>query len=165
MRGDRRGALDKAADRTGGGPERIFEIVSLNVSEAKGTPKRPVDFCVLVAGLGVEGDAHAAPGGRQVSFLAVEDIETAAANGLDVAPGVFAENVTTRGVDLVSLPIGTRIRIGEALLELSQIGKECHEGCAIKRSSGDCVMPRRGVFCRVLVGGRISREDICRYRV
>jgi MOSC domain-containing protein YiiM len=80
-----------------------------------------------------------------------------------VGPGAFAENITTEGVDLPYLPLGTRIEIGSAVLELSKIGKECHEGCAIRREAGDCVMPRRGVFARVVVGGRISLEDSCRY--
>ena len=147
------------------GGERSFELVSLNVSIAKGTPKLPVDSLNLVSGLGAEGDAPAAPGKRQVSLLAVEDIDAARAGGLDLVPGSFAENLTTRGVDLPSLPIGTRILIGEAELEVSQIGKECHEGCAIRRETGDCVMPRRGIFARVVVGGRIGREDRCRYRL
>jgi len=142
-----------------------FEIVSLNVSSAKGTAKRPVDAVVFVAEAGVEGDAHAGPGDRQVSLLAVEDIEAARASGIDVVPGSFAENVTTRGVDLPSLPIGARLSIGPALLEVSRIGKECHGGCEIRRKSGDCVMPRRGIFARVIVGGRVGLEDQCRYGV
>ena len=80
-----------------------------------------------------------------------------------MTPGAFAENITTEGVDLPSLPIGTRFEIGGAVLELSKIGKDCHEGCAIRRATGDCVMPRRGVFARVIKGGRISLEDSCRY--
>jgi len=164
MSGSGEGA-DAAADAAARAGELSFELVSLNVSEAKGTPKQPADFLVLVAEMGVLGDAHAAPGRRQVSLLAIEDIEEARAGGLDLVPGSFAENLTTRGVDLPSLPIGTRIHIGEATLEVSQIGKECHEGCAIRRATGDCVMPRRGIFARVVVGGRIRREDSCRYRL
>jgi MOSC domain-containing protein YiiM len=142
-----------------------FNLVSLNVSKAKGTRKDPVAGIVLVAGSGVEGDAHAGPGDRQVSLLAWEDIEAARASGLDLDPGSYAENITTRGVDLPSLPVGTRLEIGAAVLEVSKIGKECHEGCEIRRKTGDCVMPRRGIFARVVVGGRVSLEDQCSYRL
>jgi len=146
-------------------PERSFEIVSLNLSEAKGVAKKPVSFLDLLEDSGAAGDAHAGPGDRQISLLGAEDIEAFAAKGLPVKPGDFAENITTRGIDLPSLPLGTRIEIGCAVLEISKIGKECHAGCAIRRATGDCVMPRRGVFARVLVGGRIRREDSCRYRI
>ena len=142
-----------------------FELVSLNVSEAKGTAKRPVLEFVLVEGRGVRGDAHEGPGDRQVSLLAAEDIEAFRAKGFEAAPGDFAENLTTRGVDLASLPLGTRLSIGGALLEISRIGKECHSACSIRERTGDCIMPRRGVFARVLVGGRIGRESPCRYGV
>jgi MOSC domain-containing protein YiiM len=145
---------------SGGG---TFELVSLNVSKMKGTRKHPVPELVLVAGSGVEGDAHAGPGDRQVSLLAMEDIEEARAAGADLVPGSFAENLTTRGVDLPSLPIGTRLAIGGALLEVSKIGKECHRGCEIRALTGDCVMPRRGIFAKVIVGGRVRREDPCSY--
>jgi MOSC domain-containing protein YiiM len=144
--------------------EGAFELVSLNVSREKGTRKKPVSGIVLVADLGVEGDAHAGPGERQVSLLAWEDIELARASGADVVPGSYAENVTTRGIDLPSLPIGARLEIGAALLEVTRIGKDCHEGCEIRRTTGDCVMPRRGIFARVVAGGRVGLEDQCRYR-
>jgi MOSC domain-containing protein YiiM len=144
-------------------PAGAFRIVSLNLSVAKGTPKAPVGELELVADSGAAGDAHAGPGDRQLSFLGIEDIESFKARGFPVEPGSFAENVTTEGVDWPSLPLGTRIEIGSAVLELSRIGKECHEGCAIRAQAGDCVMPRRGVFARVVVGGRISLEDSCRY--
>jgi MOSC domain-containing protein YiiM len=143
-----------------------FELVSLNVSKRKGTRKEPVPELVLVAGSGVEGDAHAGPGDRQVSLLAMEDIDASRAAGpacAGLVPGSFAENLTTRGVDLPSLPIGTRLAIGGALLEVSRIGKECHEGCEIRALTGDCVMPRRGIFARVIVGGRVRLEDPCSY--
>jgi MOSC domain-containing protein YiiM len=155
--------------------EGEFEIVSLNVSPKTGTRKTPVESVVLAEGSGIDGDAHAGLlEKRQVSFLAAEEIEGASAQlagkcalagGLDhLAPGDFAENVTTRGVALHLLPLGTEISIGEALLEVSQIGKECHVGCEIRRLVGDCVMPRKGIFARVVRGGRISREDRCHYR-
>lgn len=155
--------------------EGDFEIVSLNVSRTTGTRKTHVDSVTLAAGTGIEGDAHAGLlEKRQVSFLAAEEIEGASAllagkcalaGGLDhLAPGDFAENVTTRGVALHLLPLGTEIRIGGALLEVSQIGKECHAACEIRRLVGDCVMPRKGIFARVVRGGRISREDRGHYR-
>ena len=155
--------------------EAEFEIVSLNVSPKTGTRKAPVESVTLVEGSGVEGDAHAGIlERRQVSFLAAEEIEGASAQlagncalagGLDrLSPGDFAENVTTRGVALHLLPLGTEISIGGALLEVSQIGKECHAACEIRRLVGDCVMPRKGIFARVIRGGRISREDRGHYR-
>jgi cyclic pyranopterin phosphate synthase len=144
--------------------EGTFELVSLNLSERRGTVKRPVGGLELVAGLGARGDAHAEAGNRQISLLAMEDIESTRADGLEVGPGDFAENLTTRGVDLPSLPIGARLEIGVAVLEVSQVGKDCHAGCEIRRKTGDCVMPRRGIFARVLVGGRIGLEDRCHYR-
>ena len=108
---------------------------------------------------GLEGDAHAGFAHRQVSLLAVESIAKMKARGLEVAPGDFAENITTSGIDLVSLPIGTRLRLGKALLEVSQIGKVCHSGCSIFEQVGDCIMPREGIFARVLSGGRVSAGD------
>jgi len=143
--------------------EGDFSIVSLNSSDRKGTVKTPVGFLDLVAGLGAAGDAHAGPGKRQLSLLGAEDIEAFRARGIEVGPGEFAENITTRGIDLPSLPLGTRIEIGNAILEISQIGKECHAGCAIRRLTGDCVMPRRGVFAYVVAGGRIGRADTGHY--
>jgi MOSC domain-containing protein YiiM len=128
-----------------------FQLLSINVSREVGVPKTPVERAVLRAGHGIEGDAHAGDWHRQVSLLADEDIET------------FAENLTTRGLDLSHLPVGSRLRIGRALLEITQIGKECHEGCAIRRQVGDCVMPRCGVFARVLEGGEIGRASRCHH--
>jgi MOSC domain-containing protein YiiM len=145
--------------------EGVFRIVSLNLSDRKGIAKSPVAGLDLVADRGAAGDAHEGPGERQISLLGIEDIEAFRARGFSVGPGAFAENITTEGVDLPYLPLGTRIEIGDAVLELSKIGKECHEGCAIRREAGDCVMPRRGVFARVVVGGRIGLEDSCRYRL
>ena len=142
---------------------RQFEIVSLNISEAKGEKKTPVDSMRLVADSGIEGDAHAGPGHRQVSLLAAEDIDAMRRRIDWVSPGDFAENITTRGVELPALPVGSQLRIGDALLEISQIGKECHHGCAIMQQTGDCVMPRRGVFARVLEGGEITNESTGSY--
>ena len=122
--------------------------------------KKPAGSGTLFEEIGLEGDGHAGFGHRQVSLLAVESIEKMRARGLDVGPGDFAENVTTSGVDLVSLPIGTRLRMGGTLLEVSQIGKVCHSRCAIFEQAGDCVMPREGIFARVLAGGDVRAGDL-----
>lgn len=151
-------------------------IVSINVSDRKRVPKKPVDEAELVAGMGLAGDAHAAPGDRQVSLLMMESIERARAaveerkregaadvESLDVAvlvPGVYAENLTTRGIDLSALAIGDEVRVGKGVrLRVSKIGKECHTQCAIYHLVGDCVMPREGIFCEVLEGGSIRKGD------
>ncbi len=131
-------------------------VVSVNVSPGKGERKKPVPSVTFREGHGIEGDGHAGPWHRQVSLLAEESIDTMVAKGLDVGPGDFAENVTTRGIELPSLPIGTRLRIGPALVEVTQIGKVCHDRCAIFYQAGDCVMPREGIFVRVLEGGRVA---------
>jgi MOSC domain-containing protein YiiM len=118
---------------------------------------------VLRENHGIEGDAHAGEWHRQVSLLAEEDIDTMRGRGIELGYGDFAENITTRGIDLGALPIGARLSLGPAVLEVTQIGKECHQGCAIFQAVGDCVMPRRGVFTRVVTGGEISRESRCHY--
>jgi hypothetical protein len=134
-------------------------VVSVNVAAAKGMRKKPRAEILLVAGHGVEGDGHAGPWHRQVSLLARESISTMRAKGLDVGPGDFAENVTTEGVAVAELPLGTRLRLGGCLVELTQIGKVCHDHCAIYRAAGDCVMPREGIFVRVLEGGPLRAGD------
>jgi MOSC domain-containing protein YiiM len=140
-----------------------FAILSINLSERTGTKKTPVLHALLREGHGMEGDAHAGDWHRQVSLLAEEDIDTMRGRGAELGFGDFAENLTTRGVDLASLPVGAHLYIGPAILQVTQIGKECHSGCAISRAVGDCVMPRRGVFARVLRGGEIDRDSRCRY--
>jgi MOSC domain-containing protein YiiM len=140
-----------------------FSVLSINISARTGTRKTPVDRAVLRAGHGIEGDAHAGDWHRQVSLLAEEDIECMRGRGIEIGFGDFAENITTRGIELASLPIGARVSIGPALLEITQIGKECHGGCAISRAVGDCVMPRRGVFARVIRGGEVDHESRCHY--
>ena len=144
---------------------KSFEILSLNISKEKGTTKSPVPHLVLIEDHGIKGDAHAGPGKRQVSLLADEDIDTMRVRLDSLAAGDFAENITTRGIDLASLPVGTRLYIGGAVLEISQIGKECHSGCAIREKIGDCVMPKRGVFARVVEGGEITDEDTGHYDI
>jgi MOSC domain-containing protein YiiM len=136
------------------------KIVSIAVSRKKGTVKTPVEEAFLSKNHGLEGDAHAGPWHRQVSFLAAESIESARQQGLEVGFGDFAENVATLGVDWKNLPIGTRVRLGsQAVIEITQIGKECHNRCAIYYKAGDCIMPREGVFGRVLEEGAIRCED------
>ncbi len=130
-------------------------VVAVCVSERKGERKKPVAQGVLRGGHGLEGDAHAGSWHRQVSLLAQESIEKMREAGLDVGPGDFAENLTTEGIELFTLPVGTRLRVGETLLEVTQIGKVCHDRCAIYYQAGDCVMPREGIFVRVLEGGTV----------
>jgi len=134
-------------------------IIAVCVSAKKGEKKVPVPFVALVSGHGVDQDAHAGTWHRQVSLLAVESIAKMKAKGLSVGPGDFAENITVEGIDLVSLRPGERLRSGEALLEITQIGKECHNRCAIYYQAGDCVMPKEGVFARVLHGGTLRAGD------
>ena len=140
-----------------------FSILSINISERTGEQKAPVERAELRENHGIVGDAHAGGWHRQVSLLAEEDIDTMRGKGVEIGFGDFAENITTRGIDLGSLPVGARLSLGAAVLEVTQIGKECHTGCAISRTVGDCVMPRRGVFARVIRGGKIDRESLCHY--
>jgi MOSC domain-containing protein YiiM len=134
-------------------------VVAVSVSGRKGERKSPVPRATLVPGHGVERDAHAGPGHRQVSLLASESIAKMREKGLAVGPGDFAENVTVEGIDLTALKVGDRLQVGEALVEISQIGKECHDRCAIYFQAGDCVMPREGVFARVIRGGAVAPGD------
>jgi MOSC domain-containing protein YiiM len=137
-----------------------MKIRSIAVSKKKGTRKTCVEEALLVKEHGVEGDAHAGPWHRQVSFLAMEGIEKARATGLSVDFGDFAENIATEGIDWPNIPVGSRFKLGEtALVEITQIGKECHKKCAIYYQAGDCIMPREGVFARVLEGGLIRCGD------
>lgn len=159
-------ASDQAsAEMTKPAPEGAFTIVSINVSAGTGVRKDPVDRVELRVDHGMVGDAHARNWHRQISMLADEDVEIMRGKGVELDPGIFAENITTRGVDLSNLPVGTHFYIGDAELELTQIGKECHHGCAIYQAVGDCVMPRKGIFVKVIKEGWISRESSCRYRI
>lgn len=135
------------------------KVVAVCTSAAKGERKTPVAEVFLKEQHGIEGDAHAGPWHRQVSLLASESIAKMQAQGLDVDCGDFAENITTTGIDLPALPIGCQMRIGEATVEVTQIGKECHNRCAIYYQAGDCVMPKEGIFVKVLAGGRITPGD------
>jgi MOSC domain-containing protein YiiM len=132
------------------------QVVAVNISQQKGEQKIPVPAVELREQHGIIGDAHAGDWHRQVSLLAEESIDKMRRLGLQVDPGAFAENITTRGVDLVSLPVGSHIALGDVLLEVTQIGKECHARCAIYHQAGDCVMPKEGIFARVLRGGPVA---------
>ena len=135
-------------------------IVAVCTSKKKGIRKRNVGEAELKVDWGIVGDAHAANWHRQVSLLALESIEKMRALGLNVGPGSFAENLTTQGLNLLSLPLGSQVRVGdEVLLEITQHGKVCHDRCAIYRQVGDCVMPREGIFARVIKGGQIRTND------
>ncbi|MBN1658139.1 MAG: MOSC domain-containing protein [Anaerolineae bacterium] len=135
------------------------EVIAVCTSQKKGVRKNNVGQADLRVDWGVVGDAHAADWHRQVSLLAWESIEKMRAKGLNVNAGSFAENITTRGISLVDLPIGTRLRLGGALVEVTQIGKECHDRCAIYYKAGDCVMPREGIFVRVCEEGPVRTGD------
>jgi len=132
------------------------KIVAVCISKNKGQRKTPVDEVKLRENHGIVGDAHAAKWHRQVSLLAKESIDKMRSMGLDVDNGDFAENLTTEGIVLPTLPIGTRLQIGDCLLEVTQIGKECHTRCAIYHQAGDCVMPKEGIFAKVLQGGNVA---------
>jgi len=134
-------------------------VIAVSVSKEKGVPKTNVDKVSLVEEWGIDGDSHSGKWHRQVSFLALESIDKIRAKGLDVSPGAFAENITTEFVDVPHLKVGQRIRVGDAELEITQIGKECHTRCAIYYRAGDCVMPREGVFARVVSGGEVQVGD------
>lgn len=134
-------------------------VIAVCISERKGTQKTEVPSVRLVPEWGIEGDAHAGKWHRQVSLLALEKIEDFRAKGAEVDYGAFGENIIVEGFDLHELPVGTQFRIGDALLELTQIGKECHTHCAIYHQVGDCIMPREGVFTVVLEGGEVKAGD------
>ncbi len=134
-------------------------VVAVCRSDRKGIPKDDLGEGMLVADLGLEGDAHAGFAHRQVSLIAMEDIKTAREKLPELRPGSFAENLTVEGIDLGGSKIGARLKVGEALLEITQIGKECHTKCAIYHTTGDCIMPRKGIFCKVLEGGRVAVGD------
>lgn len=134
-------------------------IEALCISTHRGTQKEQVAAATFVPDWGIEGDAHAGHWHRQVSLLASEQIEAFRARGADVGPGAFGENMVVRGIDFARLPVGTRLQSGTVLLELTQIGKECHQHCTIYQAVGDCIMPRQGVFAKVLEGGTLHVGD------
>ena len=137
-----------------------MKITSLAISKKKGTIKTTVDSATLIENHGFKDDAHAGDWHRQVSFLSQENIDAANERGLDVSFGDFAENIATLGVDWKTLPIGTKVKLGEkAIVEITQIGKTCHKKCAIYYRAGDCIMPKEGVFAKVLEGGQVKQMD------
>jgi len=136
------------------------KILSLNISDVKGIIKTPVDSVVLKVDHGIIGDAHADNWHRQVSMLGIESFaKMEIQEGISLPHGSFAENITTEGIELFTLPIGTQFKIGNTVQELTQIGKQCHTGCAIAQLVGKCVMPKEGIFTKVLVGGTIHKGD------
>ena len=139
------------------------KVLAVCTSAQRGTQKWNVGSARFLADWGVEGDAHAGKWHRQVSLLSHDRVEEFRARGADVAHGAFGENLVVEGIDFKSLPVGTKLRCGDVLLELTQIGKECHAHCEIYKAMGDCIMPREGVFARVLCGGVISVGDVLEY--
>ena len=138
----------------------MAKILAICTSDKKGVVKTPVDSVEMKVDHGIVGDAHAGNWHRQVSWLGDESAEKVRQAGIeDITAGRFAENILTDGITLYELPVGTRFRVGETLHEVTQIGKECHTGCAIKQLTGDCVMPREGIFTKVLEGGRVKVGD------
>ena len=137
----------------------MAQVVSVNISEKKGTVKREVPEIQLRLRHGIVGDAHAGDWHRQISLLAEESVDKMRSLLPGLEPGAFAENVNTRGIELKTLPIGTRLRLGETVVEVTQIGKECHSDCEIKRLTGKCVMPTEGVFAVVVKEGTVRKGD------
>lgn len=136
------------------------KVLSINISDKKGVIKEPIKEGLFIENFGLENDAHSGNWHRQVSLLGIESFEKMENQGVEgLAPGVFAENITTEGIILYELPIGTRLIIGETIHEVTQIGKECHTGCAIAQKVGKCVMPKEGIFTKVLKGGVIKEGD------
>ncbi len=141
-----------------------MKITSLATSKKKGTIKTIVNTACLIENHGFENDAHAGDWHRQVSFLSQENIDAANKRGLDVSFGDFAENIATLGVDWKTIPVGTKVKLGsKAIVEITQIGKTCHKKCAIYYKAGDCIMPKEGVFAKVLKGGQLKTNDAIKF--
>lgn len=146
--------MDRTASATSG------RVAAICISKKKGVPKSEIPSALILEGYGLEADAHAGDWHRQVSLLSVEQIETMRQKGLEVGPGSFAENITTQDFDLDTIGVGDCLMIGDSvLLEVTQIGKECHTRCAIYHKVGECIMPERGVFAKVKRGGTIAKGD------
>lgn len=138
----------------------MAKVLSINISEKKGVIKTPIKEGIFIEEHGLKDDAHAGKWHRQVSLLAQESIDKMIKMGIsDLDAGKFAENITTEGIILHELPVGTRLKIGETIQEVTQIGKECHKGCAIKNQVGTCIMPTEGIFTRIIKGGVIREGD------
>lgn len=138
----------------------MAKVIAVNISEKKGVVKHPIDKGLFKVNHGLVGDAHAGNWHRQVSLLGIESINKMRRLGLkEVSTGKFAENITTEGLVLYELPVGTKLKVGEVLMEVTQIGKECHAGCEIRNLIGDCIMPREGIFTKILKEGFIKSGD------
>ncbi|MFV0379988.1 MAG: MOSC domain-containing protein [Anaerorhabdus sp.] len=138
----------------------MAKIVSINISEKRGVMKQPITNAKLKIDWGIENDAHGGTWHRQISLLSKESIDYMVSKGLmDIKYGMFAENITTEGIEVHKLPIGTKLQMGDALVEVTQIGKKCHHGCEIFQKVGDCIMPREGIFVKVLKEGIINPND------
>ena len=138
----------------------MAEVVSVNISEKKGTVKHEVDEIRLKINYGIVGDAHAGNWHRQISLLAEESIDTMRGNGIELVNGIFAENINTVGIDLKNLLVGTWLKVGETVIEVTQIGTECHNDCEITKKVGKCVMPTEGIFAIVIKEGIVRKGDI-----
>ena len=142
----------------------MASIISVNISEKKGTVKHPVAEGVLRCNLGIAGDAHAGNWHRQISLLAQESIDKMTAMGISgLTPGKFAENITTKGLELYTLPVGTHLMLGGCEVEVTQIGKECHQHCEIFQQVGKCIMPLEGIFVKVITEGMVRAGDEVRH--
>ena len=138
----------------------MSKVIAINISEEKGVTKNPIEKGFFKINHGLLGDAHAGDWHRQVSLLGIESIKKMKAVGIEsLSTGQFAENITTEGLTLYELPVGTKLKIGDVLLEVTQIGKECHKGCKIKELVGECIMPKEGIFAKVLEEGYIKASD------
>lgn len=141
--------------------KRTGKVIDINISEKKGVVKKPIEKGVFIEDYGLEGDAHAGEWHRQVSLLGIESFKKVEELGIEgLNHGDFAENITTEGIILHKLPVGTQLKIGETIQEVTQIGKECHTGCAISKKVGKCIMPKEGIFTRVIKGGIVKPGDI-----
>lgn len=139
----------------------IGKVIAISMSEKKGQKKHNIERAELIANFGIKGDAHGGPWHRQISLLSIGSINLMRQKGAEVNPGDFAENITVEGITLYELPVGTHLKIGEStLLEVTQIGKECHSGCEIQKQVGSCIMPTQGIFAKVIIGGIIKNGDI-----
>ncbi len=140
--------------------KKVGKVVDVNISDKKGVVKRPIEKGVFIEDFGLKGDAHSGKWHRQVSLLGVESYKKMEEMGIKgLKHGDFAENITTEGIILHELPVGTRLKIGETIQEVTQIGKECHTGCAISQQVGKCIMPKEGIFTRVIKGGVVKKGD------
>lgn len=138
----------------------MAKVVAINISKKKGIPKEQIKEGIFIEDFGLEGDAHGGKWHRQISLLAQESIDKSIEMGAeDLVPGDFAENITTEGIVLYELPVGTKLQIGETVQEVTQIGKKCHDKCAIFYTVGECVMPKEGIFTKIIKGGRVRPGD------